>query len=394
MLQTFGVLAKSIRLKPKTVSIDNPVFRLHYWVTFLLLLVCSILVSSQQYFGEHIQCIADSGVPANVINTYCFFTGTFTVVKHLEAPNNGNSIPNHPGVGPMVRDEEPIIRHSYYQWVPFFLFGQALLFYVPHFIWKKMEGGRIQALVEGFENAALAFSETDLQVRDSVVPSKVTRDANILLVRKAFLQRLHINRPWASWLILCELLNAVNVIFQIVMMDCFLGGAFLTLAPDWLNSEVNMLDIVFPKVTKCIFHKYGPSGTIQNHDAMCVMALNVVNEKIYVFLWFWMWFLAAATTSGLLWRLVTIVSHSRSVRFNKIMFKLANAGIRDVWSLVKVTKECHFSDWLFLYYLAKNMDGFVFRDLFLGLAEEMDVEKDKQLELNHNDSDETPLANS
>nr|CAD7267440.1 unnamed protein product [Timema shepardi] len=394
MLQTFGVLAKSIRLKPKTVSIDNPVFRLHYWVTFLLLLVCSILVSSQQYFGEHIQCIADSGVPANVINTYCFFTGTFTVVKHLEAPNNGNSIPNHPGVGPMVQDEEPIIRHSYYQWVPFFLFGQALLFYVPHFIWKKMEGGRIQALVEGFENAALAFSETDLQVRGSVVPSKLTRDANILLVRKAFLQRLHINRPWASWLILCELLNAVNVIFQIIMMDCFLGGAFLTLAPDWLNSEVNMLDIVFPKVTKCIFHKYGPSGTIQNHDAMCVMALNVVNEKIYVFLWFWMWFLAAATTLGLIWRLVTIVSHSRSVRFNKIMFKLANAGIRDVWSLVKVTKECHFSDWLFLYYLAKNMDGFVFRDLFLGLAEEMDAEKDKQLELNHNDSDETPLAKS
>ncbi|CAG2060826.1 unnamed protein product [Timema podura] len=369
MLQTFGVLAQRIRLKPKTVSIDNPVFRLHYWVTFLLLLVCSILVSSQQYFGEHIQCIADSGVPARVINTYCFFTGTFTVVKHLEAPNNGNSIPNHPGVGPMVRDEEPIIRHS-------------------------MEGGRIQALVEGFENAALAFSETDLQVRGSVVPSKVTRDANILLVRKAFLQRLHINRPWASWLILCELLNAVNVIFQIVMMDCFLGGAFLTLAPDWLNSEVNMLDIVFPKVTKCIFHKYGPSGTIQNHDAMCVMALNVVNEKIYMFLWFWMWFLAAATTLGLIWRLVTIVSHSRSVRFNKIMFKLANAGIRDVWSLVKVTKECHFSDWLFLYYLAKNMDGFVFRDLFLGLAEEMDVEKDKQLELNHNDSDETPLTES
>nr|CAD7439107.1 unnamed protein product [Timema bartmani] len=394
MLQTFGVLAQRIRLKPKTVSIDNPVFRLHYWVTFLLLLVCSILVSSQQYFGEHIQCIADSGVPARVINTYCFFTGTFTVVKHLEAPNNGNSIPNHPGVGPMVWDEEPIIRHSYYQWVPFFLFGQALLFYVPHFLWKRMEGGRIQALVEGFENAALAFSETDLQVRGSVVPSKVNRNANILLVRKAFLQRLHINRPWASWLILCELLNAVNVIFQIVMMDCFLGGAFLTLAPDWLNSEVNMLDIVFPKVTKCIFHKYGPSGTIQNHDAMCVMALNVVNEKIYMFLWFWMWFLAAATTSGLIWRLVTIVSHSRSVRFNKIMFKLANAGIRDVWSLVKVTKECHFSDWLFLYYLAKNMDGFVFRDLFLGLAEEMDVEKDKQLELNRNDSDETPLTES
>ena len=42
---------------------------------------------------------------------------------------------------------------------------------------------------------------------------------------------------------------------------------------------------VFPRVTKCTFHKYGSSGTIENVDAMCVLALNIINEKIYVFLW-------------------------------------------------------------------------------------------------------------
>lgn len=65
------------------------------------------------------------------------------------------------------------------------------------------------------------------------------------------------------------------------------------------------------QVTKCIFHKYGPSGTIQNHDALCIMALNIINEKIYVFLWYWYIILSVITGLGLLWRLLTMVLHAR-----------------------------------------------------------------------------------
>ena len=45
---------------------------------------------------------------------------------------------------------------------------------------------------------------------------------------------------------------------------------------------------VFPKVTKCTFHKYGPSGTIEIRDGLCVLPLNILNEKIYILLWFWL----------------------------------------------------------------------------------------------------------
>ena len=41
-------------------------------------------------------------------------------------------------------------------------------------------------------------------------------------------------------------------------------------------------------MTKCTFHKFGTSGNIEKHDALCILPLNIVNEKIYIFIWFWL----------------------------------------------------------------------------------------------------------
>ena len=54
------------------------------------------------------------------------------------------------------------------------------------------------------------------------------------------------------------------------------------------------------RVTKCTFHKYGPSGQIQRHDAQCILPINIINEKIFVFLWWWFILLAIMTTLDLL----------------------------------------------------------------------------------------------
>merc|ERR1719384_2407404 len=35
------------------------------------------------------------------------------------------------------------------------------------------------------------------------------------------------------------------------------------------------MNVVFPKVTKCTFHKYGPSGTVTRHDGLCIPSLRV-----------------------------------------------------------------------------------------------------------------------
>ena len=63
---------------------------------------------------------------------------------------------------------------------------------------------------------------------------------------------------------------------------------------------------VFPKMTKCTFHKFGPSGTVEKFDGLCVLPLNIINEKIYVFLWFWFIILTVITGMQVIYRYVLI----------------------------------------------------------------------------------------
>ena len=139
------------------------------------------------------------------------------------------------------------------------------------------------------------------------------------------------------------------------------------------------------QVTKCSFYKYGPSGSIQIHDAMCVMALNIINEKIYIILWFWFIILFIVSSLAIIWRILTICLHSRSTKFNQIVFSTTSPGRLNPWNTLTVTQRCDFTDWLFLNYLAKNMDALVFKDLFIGLAEDLEENKKPLITL---DSDE------
>ena len=75
--------------------------------------------------------------------------------------------------------------------------------------------------------------------------------------------------------------------------------------PDLRDDPLNR---VFPKVTKCSFQKYGPSGTMEEFDGLCILPLNIINEKIYVLLWFWFVFLITISAIQLIWRILSIIS--------------------------------------------------------------------------------------
>ena len=88
------------------------------------------------------------------MNSYCWIQGTFTIPYQIVG-KIGTQV-THLGVAPMHNLKPTIdpndpnlinvtpngdeVRHAWYQWVCFVLFLQAIMFYVPHYLWKFWEG--------------------------------------------------------------------------------------------------------------------------------------------------------------------------------------------------------------------------------------------------------------
>lgn len=173
------------------------------------------------------------------------------------------------------------------------------------------------------------------------------------------LESLRTHNGYSFGYFLCEILNLVNVVANIIFVDVswsgvlmhfqvnnirfhfqkFLGGTFLTYGTDVIHfSNVSFITFgsdqtivdnnlfssfffmqmnqenrsdpmleIFPRITKCTFHKYGASGSIQKHDALCVLALNILNEKIYIFLWFWFIILAVLSACAIIYSALVVM---------------------------------------------------------------------------------------
>merc|ERR1711884_736779 len=101
MFDVFGPVKELLSLDP--VCIDNNIFRLHYKATVIVLITCSLLVTSRQYIGDPIDCIVDPDVPQNVMDTYCWIHSTFSIPNRVVS-DIGLEVP-HPGVAPPVNEE-------------------------------------------------------------------------------------------------------------------------------------------------------------------------------------------------------------------------------------------------------------------------------------------------
>lgn len=46
-------------------------------------------------------------------------------------------------------------------------------------------------------------------------------------------------------------------------------------------------EMIFPTTAKCTYESYGPSGSDQKFDALCLLSLNILNQKLFFFIWIW-----------------------------------------------------------------------------------------------------------
>lgn len=82
----------------------------------------------------------------------------------------------------------------------------------------------------------------------------------------------------------CQFLYLVNVIAQICFTQAFLDNEFLNLLPDFVQGSMTW-NRIFPKLVKCRYLHYGSAGSPQTFDVLCVLAMNVLFEKLYLCVW-------------------------------------------------------------------------------------------------------------
>ena len=135
------------------------------------------------------------------------------------------------------------------------------------------------------------------------------------------------NRGYTFSYFACEFLNLLVDIGELFFINYFVGGEFFTYGIEAIqlhftdhHNRIDKMNTIFPKHTKCLYKNFGTSGSLQTIDGVCVLPLNVVNEKIFLFIFFYLALVIIITSVHLLYRVASCLMPF--VRINQILAKV------------------------------------------------------------------------
>lgn len=115
-----------------------------------------------------------------------------------------------------------------------------------------------------------------------------------------------------------QFLNALILAFSIFLNNQFLDGEFKDLGFRWISavfdsnaSSSMLLYRTFPRLTRCLFQTFGSGGHLTEDSFLCVLAPNIISEKIFVFLWFWYTILGIICVLNLILIMLMVFKSSR-----------------------------------------------------------------------------------
>lgn len=128
------------------------------------------------------------------------------------------------------------------------------------------------------------------------------------------------------------------------------------------NDQISPLKLVFPKVTKCIYEVFGPSGSVQKRDALCVLSLNFLNEKLFLVIWFWFMFLAVMSLLAFAYRIFIVLSTKM-----RAYLLIAQTRCLDTSKFVSLAKQLSYGEFFVLYHIGNNLNPVIYRDLIFAI---------------------------
>uniref|UniRef100_A0A914BZ58 Innexin n=1 Tax=Acrobeloides nanus TaxID=290746 RepID=A0A914BZ58_9BILA len=255
--------------------------RLNYQYTPTLFILLAMINITKLYVGSAITCFSKAEFPKSwneYSKDYCLIENTYYL-------RTDESIP----IELETRNSKQI---SYYQWVPFMLILQAASFYLVHTIWRAfnwISGYQIRMIITAAKESS-AKSEEDITKSVETI-SKSMYHASLLKHRTVVCLR---EQKFVTFLyFLMKLCYLFLICFHLGIFKHFIGS--LGFAWDVVASKAEWeQNGLFPRVTVCDF-SIEKNGQPTNYTLECVLPLNMFNEKIFVFFFFWLCFLFAGT---------------------------------------------------------------------------------------------------
>jgi len=318
----------------KLLTIDSLLIYLLSTLTTSLLMITSLLMTSFQVFGTPIRCQGSSDMTSEFIEEYCWSTSTFSTLSSRKYE------PVYPGVGPSITDKEKLIYHNYYQFMPVVLLFLAGVCMTPRIIWRYWEGGLMAKLVP------IKDDKVDVNIVSWVKAKSYGKNLSNYFVRNLH-SRQHMRYGWFN--LVAEVMCLLSVLLVIVVLQCIFK-TFLQYFPLYVFHHfvaplpISPEERLFPTQSKCTIHNFGPSGTIQTQDTLCILTVNLINQKLFLVIWVWLVLLLITTFFLLSNSIMTALmpSFRRSILANQ-------AGLRPPPSVIftKIDRLCY-GEWLLL----------------------------------------------
>ncbi|PAA46404.1 hypothetical protein BOX15_Mlig029881g2 [Macrostomum lignano] len=324
------------------VGVEDFADRWNFLFTTGVLIMCTVIVAARQYIvGEPITCFIPSQVSGSTFEDYmeniCWVQGTYPLPVDSQFSNTEEFWKSLASK-----------KLMYYQWVPFILGLQTMLFYLPRIVWLALASRRSGADSQALVARAAEAGTSDGEDREKIVhQTAVDLEQLLLLAKRSELSRgalsklLGAGKRLSSGLttgyLFVKLLYLANGIGQLYLMQTFLrlgasnhssvlyGAEILSniaAGRDWRST------MVFPRVTFCRT-EFAIFGGTQRYIAQCALPVNMLNEKIYIFLWFWMaigLLITALSVPAWLLRVASCRGRSRYVRRH---LQLRQEGLAD-----------------------------------------------------------------
>ena len=204
---------------------------------------------------------------------------------------------------------------DYYQWIPFIVAAQSIFFYLPRVLWNyfrfQLTGYDLDAYFH-CQNAKLAYTEKDTDPLAEMIENILTNFNRQSKLRKRKCC-LCCRSDWIWKYIFIKFLYLVNGVYQLGCIHYVLGFGksminFSLFIKNFIeNYEIWDGGVYFPRVAYCLVKFANVLGFKIRHVAECVLTVNIINEKFYMFFWVWTAFVVLVTFLWIFWWIFLMV---------------------------------------------------------------------------------------